>query len=448
MAITVIDGFTVTNESPIDQRLVFTSSNVLFVESDTDPLPAVRRYLGMEVYVTTHTCSYTLISGDPRIGGGINNGVWCTGSVSSSYSLYAEYTSLASSSISSSYFSGSNIIANDINVISLTASNIDISTASIQLLSATGSLFGTSSNSISSSYSFRTDYTNLTEASDDNEYNITFADVGTDYSLVLVDEGEFIYIPSRHSLFINNGSVTASLFGTSSWSVSSSWAPFPSIAISSLFASQSVIATSSLYASHSQWSVSSSLASSSLTASYLPNALYQITAAYATNADQLDGNHGQFYQTASNLLSGVLPIARLTGSYTITSSWALNAISSSYFSGSNLIVLNADIKSLNATGSLFGTSSWSQNSVTASYIQTGGISIFREIKTLDSEALSGSEVILPNNKQYVTGSNGLSIYLNGILQYPPEEYIEIGSSSISFTYDVPTGAKILFYNIG
>lgn len=91
MAISVVDGFVVTNATPIDARLVFTSSRVLFESASTDILPAASRYLGMQVYIVPQTCSYTLISGENRPGGGINNGVWASGSVTSSFSISASY---------------------------------------------------------------------------------------------------------------------------------------------------------------------------------------------------------------------------------------------------------------------------------------------------------------------------------------------------------------------
>jgi len=67
--------------------------SVLFVDGDTTLLPAYQRYIGMEVYITQQTTSYTLISGTPHAGGGIDNAVWATGSVTSSYALNAKSAS-------------------------------------------------------------------------------------------------------------------------------------------------------------------------------------------------------------------------------------------------------------------------------------------------------------------------------------------------------------------
>jgi hypothetical protein len=40
-------------------------------------------------------------------------------------------------------------------------------------------------------------------------------------------------------------------------------------------------------------------------------------AASGLDADLLDGQQGSFYQNASNLNAGIIPVARLTGSYNI-----------------------------------------------------------------------------------------------------------------------------------
>ena len=67
MAISVVDGFVITNATPVDSRLVFTSSAALWSDADNGLLPATRRYLGMEVYIVPMTCSFTLVSGIPRV---------------------------------------------------------------------------------------------------------------------------------------------------------------------------------------------------------------------------------------------------------------------------------------------------------------------------------------------------------------------------------------------
>lgn len=107
MAISVVDGFVITNATPVDARLVFTSSIALFSSGTTGLLPASRRYLGMEVYIVPETCSYTLVSGELRSGGGINNGIWFTSSNFSSTASYALNAKTASywdySSLSNSF---------------------------------------------------------------------------------------------------------------------------------------------------------------------------------------------------------------------------------------------------------------------------------------------------------------------------------------------------------
>jgi hypothetical protein len=67
---------------------------------------------------------------------------------------------------------------------------------------------------------------------------------------------------------------------------------------------------------------------------------YAVYALSVGNADTLDGQHGSFYQNASNLNAGTLPSARLSGTYSnaLTLSNAANAFTGS---GAGLTALNA-----------------------------------------------------------------------------------------------------------
>jgi hypothetical protein len=78
-----------------------------------------------------------------------------------------------------------------------------------------------------------------------------------------------------------------------------------------------------------------------------PYALYALSAATVGNADTLDGQHGSFYQNASNLNAGTLPSGRLSGVYS-------NALTLNN-SGNNLTGAGAGLTALNASNVSSGT---------------------------------------------------------------------------------------------
>jgi len=152
---------------------------------------------------------------------------------------------------------------------------------------------------------------------------------------------------SRNSISSSflNGNATASIFGTSSNAVSSSYSLTASFALTSPSAGGgTTLFTGSTYQITSSWannSISSSFLNGNATASLFGTASNAVSSSYALTAS---------FALSSPSSEGGTTL--FTGStYQITSSWSNNSISSSFLNG-------------NATASLFGTSS---NAVSASY---------------------------------------------------------------------------------
>jgi len=72
------------------------------------------------------------------------------------------------------------------------------------------------------------------------------------------------------------------------------------------------------------------------------------------------------------------------------------------------------------------------------------LTIYRETYTAPSDITAGTSITIPNGRSYSVGENNLMVYVNGVLQTKNEEYTEDSSTSISFTYDLPSGAIIDF----
>lgn len=77
--------------------------------------------------------------------------------------------------------------------------------------------------------------------------------------------------------------------------------------------------------------VSGNIGATSITCSAIQGTI--TTSSYASYAETLDGLDSKYFLTASNIAAGVLPTGRLTGSYGITSSWAVNALTASRVEG-------------------------------------------------------------------------------------------------------------------
>jgi len=166
-----------------------------------------------------------------------------------------------------------------------------------------------------------------------------------------------------------SGSFTGSLLGTASWAQNAVTSSYILQAVSASFATTAANAVTSSYILNA---VSASFAS---TASYVLNAVsssFAATASIATSAS--------FASTASSadnfLVRGTLT-AQTIVAQTITSSTEFITGSTKFgslitdthqFTGSVSITGSLTVVGAGITGSLFGTSSWAQNAVTSSYI--------------------------------------------------------------------------------
>lgn len=123
------------------------------------------------------------------------------------------------------------------------------------------------------------------------------------------------------------------------------------------------VPNSALSASWASSSISASYVKTAQTASYVLGSNVKgtvATASYAlksADAEKLNGQAGPFYQDASNLTSGSLPVGRLSGTYFITASQAQSA---SY-------------AVLSTSGSYAVTASYVKTAQTASYVQSTAI---------------------------------------------------------------------------
>lgn len=60
------------------------------------------------------------------------------------------------------------------------------------------------------------------------------------------------------------------------------------------------------------------------------------------------------------------------------------------------------------------------------------------------DATAGQTVFNLSSIEYVPGSNNLSVYINGVRQYPGESYTETDSDTVTFTSGLNLGAEVLF----
>lgn len=295
---------------------------------------------------------------------------WSGNSIVSNTTLYASQSQW---SVSASYASSSTTAATATNL-GLTAYNISVTQASQSRLSITSSY---ASSSVSSSYSLTASYA------------LNGGSSGT-----TLTSGSFYPI-------------------TSSWSLSSSYAPFTQTyqtnTISSSYASSSTTSETATelsktaydisvtHASQSRWATSASFASSSLSASYsltssflTKDRTYEVTSSWAISASYAPGSpsiSASYALTASYALNGGSGGATLTSGsfYPITSSWAesasyyppqlyqLDTISASYSSGSlSSSYAITSLTSLSASYAPGSPSISSSYSLTSSYTSFSG----------------------------------------------------------------------------
>jgi hypothetical protein len=203
--------------------------------------------------------------------------------------------------------------------------------------------------------------------------------------------------------------VTASLYGTSSWSIKTLSASYLQPGTYNITSSWSLDSVTSSYALNFNPDATASYADRSGTSSY---SHYSVTSSYALNfnpeatasyAD--DALSASYAETASFALYFGVPE---TASYSYTSSWAIQAKSASYLSGSHTAYINGlnvnnktyidgsgNISCSTVTASLFGTSSWANNSILSNYATS----------SISASYLSGSTAYV----QDLTALNGAII---------------------------------------
>ena len=333
-------------------------------------------------YGNTTSGSFVRESGS-LISGSITNATSASYALSSSYSdnsissSYSLTSSFAEVSISASYSNNATS--------ALTASSINFTTdlANTASYNVSSSHSLNSDNSVSSSYSLSSSYSNnATSALTASSINFT-PNLANTASYILA---------SNVNGTVTNAS-TASYLTAGTYTITSSWANN---------------ATSSSYALSSSYSLSGSWSANSGQAN---NALIAGSAGSATTANTAS------YVDAGNITTGTLNNSRLpsqinvtgiTGSHYGTSSWANNATSAltassinftptlantaSYIlaSGISGTVTNASTASYLNAGTYTITSSWANNVVSSSYSKSGSYALSSSYGLSSSYALSSS----------------------------------------------------------
>lgn len=68
-----------------------------------------------------------------------------------------------------------------------------------------------------------------------------------------------------------------------------------------------------------------------------------------------------------------------------------------------------------------------------------------EYYTVPSGGVSaGTQITIPNSRTYTTGTSMLMVFRDGVKQEPGSDYTETSSTTVSFTYDLPSGSRITF----
>ena len=180
-----------------------------------------------------------------------------------------------------------------------------------------------------------------------------------------------VHITSLTASFVSASQFTGSLHGTSSWATSALTASY----------STTLGASLSSPANNQVRLLSSNGATlSTVTVNNVTSASYADTASYASNANQLNGQLGSYYQNANNINAGTLGNAYLPTAINVTSVTAS-------FTGS-------------LTGALTGTASWATSALTASYSTTLGASLTspanNQVRLLSSNGATLSTLTVNN----------------------------------------------------
>jgi cytoskeletal protein CcmA (bactofilin family) len=233
---------------------------------------------------------------------------------------------------------------------------------------------------------------------------------------------------NSQSLYVNSASFQYNAT-TNTLSTTASWAITASSAISSSYSFNATSASYALTASYVLQAVSASFATLAQTAN---TASYVATASYASNADLLDGVHlsilattgsntfkadqtisGSVNVTGSISLTGSLNIlgsisaSAFSGSHFGTSSWALNALTASYVTSSNVYGPNGSNSILSSSYSL--TASYAANGGTLTNALTFGTGLSGSASTFNGSAavtvaISGSTTLSTNSLPKWTGT--------------------------------------------
>jgi hypothetical protein len=221
-------------------------------------------------------------------------------------------------------------------------------TASFVILAQTASYV---LNAVSSSFS-----TNAATASSVGNLTQNVTITGSLFvsnSIVLTTSGSITAVSGS----IRAMSITGSLLGTSSWAQNSVTASYILNAVSASFASTASFVTLAQTASYVLQAVSASFATNAATASFVATASWAnnaVTASYVKNAE-----------SASYVLNAV---SASFATNAATASFVTLAQSASYV----LQAVSASFATNAATASFVATASWAQNAVTASYV-TGSV---------------------------------------------------------------------------
>ena len=233
-----------------------------------------------------------------------------------------------------------------------------IFTASLGYLTSTGAIIS-GNVTVTGTASINTLQINQTILSTgSNQLGDNTNDTQTLYGSVIIPTGSLTVTGSLNV----NGSITGSLFGTSSWAQNALTASFLPIGT---------------------YNITSSNAVSAQTASFLPTGTYNITSSWA--------------QSASNAVSAQTASFLPTGTYNITSSWAQNALTSSFITptGTNAFVQG---------GNSFGTTTilGTNDNQNLQFETSGSVRM-----TISSSGNVGIGTITPTNTLNVNGTTFL-----------------------------------------
>lgn len=97
-----------------------------------------------------------------------------------------------------------------------------------------------------------------------------------------------------------------------------------------------------------------------------------------------------------------------------------------------------------------GSQSGSFTSADRIMLQSDVDKIYTETYVTVSNVANGTPIVIPNSKSYIMGSKKLLVFVNGILQLEgaSNDYLEATTTTVTFNYDLYTGAKITFYILG